>query len=141
MKSEKLYNYGEVSFANEELISLYVYYLDVLTNTWSRQWQNVVTFSESHDFYYGLGYTRDKTSKEITQDYACVVQTYPKTIYFARLFDNEWKSKDIRDIHQKIKKIRSFWIKKLLLFHKKSERSFLCLNIKWKLVVLILVIF
>ena len=37
LKSEKLYNYGEVSFANEELISLYVYYLDVLTNTWSRQ--------------------------------------------------------------------------------------------------------
>ena len=108
LKSDKLYNYGEVIFADEELISLYVDYLDVLTNTWSRQRKNVVAFSESHDSYYGLGYTRNKGSKEITHDYAYVAQNYPKTIYFARPFDNEWQSEDVKNIHQKIKTYCSF---------------------------------
>lgn len=100
---ESLYNYGEVIFANEELISLYTDYLDVLTNTLSRSRNNVVVFSESHDSYYGFGYTKDKTSKEITMDYANLANSYPKTIYFARPWDNEWQSDDIKKVHQKTK--------------------------------------
>lgn len=102
--SDKLYNYGEVIFADEELIALYCDYLDVLTNTWSRNINNVVVFSESHDSYYGFGYTKDKSSKEITKDYANIAKYYPKTIYFARPWDNEWQSSDIKEIHQKTKR-------------------------------------
>ncbi len=102
--NKEIYNYGEVIFADENLIRAYVDYLDVLTNTWSCQKNNVVLFSESHDSYLGLGYTRDKTSAEITQDYAHVVDNYPKTIYYARPFDDEWKSSEVQKIHQKTKK-------------------------------------
>lgn len=93
------YNYGEVIFASEDLISLYAEHIDVLTNTWSRNKDNVVIFSESHDSYYEFGYTKDKTSEEITKDYKNLVHIYPKTIYFARSFDDEWKSQGIRDAH------------------------------------------
>lgn len=96
-----VYSYGEVIFANEELISLYADYIDVLTNTWSSNKGHVVIFSESHDSYYEFGYTRNKSSREITEDYKNLVHNYPNTIYFARSFDDEWKSDLISDIHSK----------------------------------------
>ena len=80
---------------------MYTDYLDVLTNTWSECKDNVVLFSESHDSFLGLGYTRDKSSREVTLDYAHVVDNFPKTIYYARPFDDEWKSSAIKEIHQK----------------------------------------
>lgn len=95
------YNYGEVIFADENLIGLYADHIDVLTNTWSRYRDNVVIFSESHDSYYEFGYTKNKTSKEITADYKNLVHSYPNTIYFARSFDEEWKSAEIREAHHK----------------------------------------
>ena len=103
LNADNLYNYGEVIFADEKLISMYTDYLDVLTNTWSEQKNDVVLFSESHDSFLGLGYTRDKSSQEITCEYAHVVDNYPKTIYYARPFDDEWKSTAIKEIHQKVK--------------------------------------
>ena len=101
LNSNHLFNYGEVIFADESLISMYTDYLDVLTNTWSECKDNVVLFSESHDSFLGLGYTRDKSSREVTLDYAHVVDNFPKTIYYARPFDDEWKSSSIKEIHQK----------------------------------------
>ena len=101
LNSNHLFNYGEVIFADESLISMYTDYLDVLTNTWSECKDNVVLFSESHDSLLGLGYTRDKSSREVTLDYAHVVDNFPKTIYYARPFDDEWKSSAIKEIHQK----------------------------------------
>lgn len=103
LNADNLYNYGEVIFADEKLISMYTDYLDVLTNTWSEQKNDVVLFSESHDSFLGLGYTRDKSSQDITCEYAHVVDNYPKTIYYARPFDDEWKSTAIKEIHQKVK--------------------------------------
>lgn len=101
LNSNHLFNYGEVIFADESLISMYTDYLDVLTNTWSECKDNVVLFSESHDSFLGLGYTRGKSSREVTLDYAHVVDNFPKTIYYARPFDDEWKSSAIKEIHQK----------------------------------------
>ena len=101
LNSNHLFNYSEVIFADESLISMYTDYLDVLTNTWSECKDNVVLFSESHDSFLGLGYTRDKSSREVTLDYAHVVDNFPKTIYYARPFDDEWKSSAIKEIHQK----------------------------------------
>ena len=101
LNSNHLFNYGEVIFADESLISMYTDYLDVLTNTWSECKDNVVLFSDSHDSFLGLGYTRDKSSREVTLDYAHVVDNFPKTIYYARPFDDEWKSSAIKEIHQK----------------------------------------
>lgn len=101
LNSNHLFNYGEVIFADESLISMYTDYLDVLTNTWSECKDNVVLFSESHDSFLGLGYTRYKSSREVTLDYAHVVDNFPKTIYYARPFDDEWKSSAIKEIHQK----------------------------------------
>lgn len=101
LNSNHLFNYGEIIFADESLISMYTDYLDVLTNTWSECKDNVVLFSESHDSFLGLGYTRDKSSREVTLDYAHVVDNFPKTIYYARPFDDEWKSSAIKEIHQK----------------------------------------
>ncbi len=101
LNSNHLFNYGEVIFADESLISMYTDYLDVLTNTWSECKDNVVLFSESHDSFLGLGYTRNKSSREVTLDYAHVVDNFPKTIYYARPFDDEWKSSAIKEIHQK----------------------------------------
>lgn len=94
-----VYNYGEVIFADEELISLYADYIDVLTNTWSRNKDHVVVFPESHDSFYEFGYTKDKSSQEITKDYKVIVHNYPNTIYFARSFDDEWKSKEVKASH------------------------------------------
>lgn len=93
------YNYGEVFFASEELIGLYAENLDVLTNTLSRNRNSVVVFAESHDSYYEFSYTKDKSSKEITEEYKNLVHNYPNTIYFARSFDDEWQSQDIKEAH------------------------------------------
>ena len=61
----------------------------------------MVTFFESHDSYLGFGYTRNRSSQEVTREYAHVVDNYPKTIYYARPFDNEWQSNEIQKIHKK----------------------------------------
>ena len=98
-----IYNYGEVIFADEELISMYADYFDVLTNTWSRNKDHVVVFSESHDSYYEFGYTKDKSSKEITKDYGGLVENYPNTLYYARSFDPEWTSNEVKEINTKAK--------------------------------------
>ena len=73
--------------------------MDVLTNTLSRNRNSVVVFAESHDSYYEFSYTKDKSSKEITEEYKNLVHNYPNTIYFARSFDDEWQSQDIKEAH------------------------------------------
>jgi alpha-amylase len=103
LNRQDLYNYGEVIFASEDLISLYTDYIDVLTNTWSKNKDHVVAFSESHDTYYEFGYTKNKTPQEITEDYGRISETYPNSIYYARSFDNEWKSPRIKEINNQNK--------------------------------------
>ena len=98
-----VYKYGEVIFADENLIGMYSNYIDVLTNTRSNQVNNVVAFTESHDTFYEFKYTKDITSRMITNDYEFLVRDYPNTIYFARPFDNEWKSESVRNSNFKEK--------------------------------------
>lgn len=98
-----VYKYGEVIFADENLIGMYSNYIDVLTNTRSNQVNNVVAFTESHDTFYEFKYTKDITSRMITNDYEFLVRDYPNTIYFARPFDNEWKSESVRNFNFKEK--------------------------------------
>lgn len=111
-----VYSYGEVIFASEELISLYSDYLDVLTNTWSRNKDSVVVFSESHDSYYEFGYTKNRTSREITNDYRLLSHNYPKTIYYARSFDPEWMSSEVRDVNVNEKTDNLVYVKKRAMY-------------------------
>lgn len=109
LKKYGLFLYGEVIFENKELIDKYTQYIKALTNSFGSNPANLIAFIESHDSYYDFGYTKGMSSKEITRHYNNLIEQFPHTLYFARPFDDEWQSIEIKKNHekQKIKTIAS----------------------------------
>lgn len=102
LKKYGLILYGEVLFANDYLISEYAKYMKVLTNSEYYKSSDLVKYAESHDSYYGLGYTGNFSSQDISNFYNYTCSKYENTIYFARPFDNEWQSYKVKEANQKI---------------------------------------
>lgn len=101
--------YGEVLFADEELIKKYVKYMKVLTNSDSWDKQGVIRFVENKDSYLSkdLGWTKNVDAKRITDDYTTLASIYPNTKYYARNYSKdweEWKSHRVREANLKLVK-------------------------------------
>jgi len=89
--------YGEVIFSNEELVKEYQKYLCVLTDSFCENRDKTFNYIESHDSYLGMGYTRFKSSLEVAIDYKNRALNYDNTLFYARPFDDTWKSNIIKE--------------------------------------------
>lgn len=95
LKKYGLFLYGEVIFANQNLIDEYSKYLNVLTNNMGSDISKMVKYVENHDTFLSdgpLGYTKNISSLEIAKQYAQINQIYPNTLFYARPYDNTWES-------------------------------------------------
>lgn len=99
--------YGEVLFADEDLIQKYVKYMKVLTNSdfWDKE--GIIKFVENKDSYLSkdLGWSRFQSKEKITNDYYNLASHYPNTKYYARNYSNdwhEWKSEKVRQANLKL---------------------------------------
>ena len=101
--------YGEVLFADEELIGKYVNYMKVLTNSYSWNKEGVIRFIENKDSYLSkdLGWTKYKNVYDITNEYYDLASNFPNTKYYARNYSNdwhEWKSNKIKEANLRLVK-------------------------------------
>ena len=104
--------YGEVLFANEDLINKYARYMRVLTNSHSNNKDAIIKFVENKDSFLSsdLGWTSNWPKERVTEEYQCLTREYPNTLYYARNYNDdwhEWKSPRIREAnHQYVKRYR-----------------------------------
>lgn len=96
LKREDLILYGEVIFADYDLIDSYNRFINVLTNCDGRNRDKIVGFAERHDSYYDYKYTTNMSSEKIADDYCELTTKYNNTLFFTRPFDDTWKSEKIR---------------------------------------------
>lgn len=100
LKKYGLIVYGEVIFSEKELIDRYCQYIGVLTNCDGSNRNRIVSFVESHDSYYDFGYTKNIDSAEIARNYRNLVNHYDNTLFYARPFDETWKTDIIRQANK-----------------------------------------
>ena len=86
--------YGEVLFADKELIQKYAKYMKVLTNSDAYNNNDIVKFIEKKDSYLSkdLGYTRNTSIHDINNWYRGICEYYPNTLYYARNYSSDWHS-------------------------------------------------
>ena len=86
--------YGEVLFADKELIKKYAKYMKVLTNSDAYNQSDIIKFAENKDSYLSkdLGYTRNSSIHDINRFYRELCCYYPNTLYYARNYSNDWNS-------------------------------------------------
>ena len=98
---EELFNYAEVIFSEKFITDNYAKYIKVLTDSYGSNKDTLVTFIESHDTYYEFKYTTKMTDEMITHEYDILTNNFNNTLYFARPFDDFWKSEIIKRINYK----------------------------------------
>lgn len=100
LKRNDLILYGEVIFADYDLIDSYNRFISVLTNCDGRNRDRIVCFVESHDSYYDYKYTTGMPSDKIANDYRGLTSKYHNTLFFTRPFDDAWKSPVVREANK-----------------------------------------
>lgn len=104
LKKYGLFLYGEVLFASSELIDSYSKYINVLTNYSGSDINRLVKYVENHDTFLSdgeLGYTKNISSREIERQYYQLTGIYPNTLFYARPYDETWKSELIQSANQR----------------------------------------
>lgn len=101
LKKYGLYIYGEVLF-DDKMSYEYSKYMKVLTTSNLCDRNSIVKFVENHDSFYGLGWTRFVSSNEINDRYYNLSKEYPNTIYFARPFDEMWRSDTVKNANENL---------------------------------------
>ena len=99
LKKYGLFLYGEVIFAEQDLIDKYAEHINVLTNYSGSDINKLVKYAENHDTYLSdgsLGYTKNISSLEIVKQYAYMCHFYPHMLFYARPYDNMWQSEIVR---------------------------------------------
>ena len=99
--------YGEVLFADNDLIDKYAKYMRVLTNSDSYNKDNIIKFIENKDSFLSkdLGYTKYWSKERITNDYMDLTSKYPNTKYYARNYTDdwyEWQSDNVRNANKRL---------------------------------------
>ena len=101
--------YGEVLFADKELIQKYAKYMKVLTNSDAYNNGDIIKFVENKDSYLSkdLSWTRNVPIWEINNWYSNICYYYPNTLYYARNYCwdfHAWKSNEIKNANMKLVK-------------------------------------
>ena len=99
--------YGEVLFADKDLIKRYSKYLKVLTNSDAYDNKDIIKFIENKASYLSkdLGYTSKNSIQEINEWYDNICKYYPNTLYYARNYGEDWhnwKSHNIKESNLKL---------------------------------------
>lgn len=92
-----IYIYGEVIFASKSLIDEYNMYINVITNSEGNNKEKVIKYIENHDAYLEFEYSKWISSNEISNYYINLCEEYNNTLYYARPFDDEWKSDKVAE--------------------------------------------
>jgi len=103
LKKYGMFLYGEVIFASQELIDSYCKYMNVLTNSCGKDINRLVGYVESHDTYLSddnLGYTKNVDSNVIAENYKNLSMKYPNTLFYARPYDDTWKSETVKNANK-----------------------------------------
>lgn len=101
--------YGEVLFADKELIAKYARYMKVLTNYDAYDRETIIRFIENKDSFLSkdLGYTSKWPKERVTSEYNQLCSEYPNTMYYARNYTDdwhEWQSDRVRDANKRLVK-------------------------------------
>ena len=96
LKKYGLIIYGEVIFSDKALIDKYCNYINVLTNCDGSNRDKIFAFIESHDSNLDFGYTRNMSSNQIAHDYNNLAKNYDNTLFYARPYDDTWKTDIIK---------------------------------------------
>ena len=102
LKKYGLELYGEVLNSDPSLIEKYAKYMRVLTDGYAYNPDSIVKFAESHDTYLGFGFTKNKSSSEIVNNYVDLTNIYNNTLFYARPFDDSWKSHNIECANKRL---------------------------------------
>ena len=84
--------YGEVLFADQELLDKYAKYMKVLTTSHSNNRDTVIKFIENKDSFLSkdLGWTKNWPKDRVTEEYRALASHYPNTMYYARNYTDDW---------------------------------------------------
>ena len=101
--------YGEVLFADNNLIEKYARYMKVLTNSDCYDRNKIIKYIENKDSFLSkdLGYTKKWSKERITGDYYNLASNYPNTLYYARNYTDdwyEWQSDGVREANKQLVK-------------------------------------
>lgn len=101
--------FGEVLFESKENIDRYEKYINILTEFGNESYninkEKTILFIESHDTFNDIqiGYTSAWSDETIVNNYAFLVKDFGRTLFYARPYNNTWKSDRIREINLKNK--------------------------------------
>ena len=103
--------YGEVLYADKELIKKYSQYMKVLTNYEAYDKETIIRFIENKNTFLSkdLGYTKHWPKERVTHEYMNLAANYPNTLYYARNYTDdwyEWQSRDVREANKRLVKKR-----------------------------------
>ncbi len=103
--------YGEVLFADQDLLDKYAKYMKVLTTSYSNNKDSVIKFVENKDSFLSkdLGWTKDWPKERVSEEYLHLTREYPNTIYYARNYTDdwyEWLSPKVREANKQYVKKR-----------------------------------
>ena len=103
LKKYGLFLYGEIIFEEDMKIKdEYALYMHILGNYDCTDPNQMVKYIENHDTFLSdseLGYTKNWPSSLIVDEYSILVRNYENTLFYARPFDDSWKSEKIRNAH------------------------------------------
>lgn len=105
LKKYGLFLYGEVIFEERFRIDDYANYIRVATNSGCSNKELAVKYVENHDSFLDFGYTKMMTSKDVSAFYDKLTDEYNNTLYYARPFDDEWKSDMVKHANTKGQKV------------------------------------
>lgn len=92
--------YGEVLFADKQLIERYAKYMKVLTNSEANNKEDVIKYIENKDSFLSkdLGWTRNWSVDRINNEYFQLTGSYPNTLFYDREGQDQgqWKKELIK---------------------------------------------
>lgn len=101
---ENLFNFAEVIFADKELLDKYNKYINVVTNSWSSNKNRMVAYTESHDSYLGIGWTRKMTDEMLIKEWEVLMQNREwNTLFYARPWSDLFLSEELKRINNTYK--------------------------------------
>ena len=96
--------FAEVIFVNKELADLYTKHINILTNSFVSDKTKAIVYIESHDSFLDkkIGVTRHMNNESLVNEYEVLFKAgFLNTMFYARPFDNTWKSTRIREINKR----------------------------------------
>ncbi|MDD2434755.1 MAG: alpha-amylase family glycosyl hydrolase [Bacilli bacterium] len=100
LKKYDIFLYGEVIFADQELLYNYSRYINITTNSDYNDKSLKVAYIENHDSYFEFKYTMHKSPDDINNEYRYLTEEYVHTLYYARPYSDAWKNDIVKKANQ-----------------------------------------